>query len=207
MKHLPAWSDQGNAGLPIDIRVLAPAELHTAGMILATGMRDNPLHVRAFGAGPGRRQHRLQRFLGKLLVHVHTHGTLLGADVRGERVGVLGMLKPGWCRLTPLDTLRLAGVIGTGNPPAVTWRICRWLTAWAHNDPSTPHWRVGPLAVLPAWRRRGVGRSLMQQCCQRVDARAASAWLETDLAVNAIFYATFGFLIPHVTHPRLRGDS
>lgn len=158
-------------------------------------MLDNPLHVQAFGADPARRLRRLQRFLGLTVRHVRAHGILLGACAHGELVGVLGMMKPGGCRPTGLNALRFAVVIVTGNPPRGVWRIRRWLAAWARNDPAEPHWHIGPLAVLPAFRRRGVARRLVLHCCRHVDALVASAWLETDLSINAAFHETLGFAV------------
>ncbi len=35
----------------------------------------------------------------------------------------------------------------------------------------------------------------MMRCCRHVDALAATAWLETDLAINAAFYETLGFAV------------
>jgi hypothetical protein len=34
----------------------------------------------------------------------------------------------------------------------------------------------------------------MMPCCQRMDALAATAYLETDLALNVTFYESFGFV-------------
>lgn len=195
MKRLPAACQAADAGFHVDIRALVPGELHMATAILADGMRDNPLHVNAFGAEPRRRQRRLRRFLDRLVAYIQRHGSVLGAFVQGELIGVLGMLEPGHCRPAGMEALRFASVIAASNPPAGVWRIRRWLATWARNDPAEPHWHLGPLAVVPAYRRRGVGRRLMTRCCQHVDALAATAWLETDLAVNAAFYRTLGFVV------------
>ena len=181
--------------LHIDIRELTFDEQHAAVILLADAMRDNPLHVQVFGADSARRERRLQHFLNPLVRHVLSHGILLGACAHGELVGVLGMMKPGGCRPTGLDALRFAGVIITSNPPGGVWRIGRWLTAWMRADPAEPHWHIGPLGVLPAYRRRGVARRLMVHCCRHIDTLAATAWLETDLAINANFYETLGFAV------------
>ncbi len=143
--------------LHIDIRELAFDEQRAAAILLADAMRDNPLHVRTFGADPARRQRRLRHFLDPLVRHVLSHGILLGACAHGELVGVLGMMEPGGCRPTGLDALRFAGSIVTSNSPGGVWRVRRWLAAWARTDPGEPHWHIGPLGVLPpvgagAWR-------------------------------------------------------
>jgi GNAT superfamily N-acetyltransferase len=178
----------------VDIRELTPGELRMATGVLADGMLDNPLHVEAFGADPERRHRRLLRFLGHLIAYVHSNGDLLGAYVQGEMIGVLGMIKPGRCRPALMDRLCFAGIIAASNPPAGTFRIHRWLGAWARNDPVGRHWHIGPLAVRPAYRRKGIGRHLMARCCQRMDALAATAYLETDLAINVAFYESLGFV-------------
>ena len=188
-------SPPADAGLPVDIRLLAADELRTATAILAAGMRDNPVHVQAFGTRPQHRQRRLHRFLGHLVAYIRSHGSLLGAFVDGELVGVLGMLEPGRCRPGWWEALGFAGVIALSNPPAGVWRIRRWLATWTRNDPPEPHWHIGPLVVVPACRRRGVGRRLLLRCCRQLDALGASAWLETDLAINVAFYQTLGFVV------------
>ncbi len=183
-----------DASLHLVIKVLSRGELDAAVTLLAEGMRENPLHVKAFGAEPQRRQRRLRRFLGQLVSYVHANGTLLGACVHDELIGVLGMLAPGRCRPTLMESLRVAGAVVIGNPPASVLRIYRWLSVWARNDPFEPHAHIGPLAVAQAWRRQGVGRELMMQCCRHLDALGAPAWLETDLAINVDFYEKFGFV-------------
>ena len=65
--------------------------------------------------------------------------------------------------------------------------------AWTRNDPAELHWHIGPLAVVQAYRRQGVGRRMMVHCCRHLDSLAATAWLETGLAINASFYKTLGF--------------
>jgi GNAT superfamily N-acetyltransferase len=181
--------------LIVDIRALAPDELQAAGALLAHGMRDNPLHVKAFGADPDRRGRRLPRFLGDLVAYVHSNGAVLGASADGELLGVLGMMEPGGCRPALTDALRFGRTIVASNRPAGIVRILRWLATWARNDPADPHWHIGPMAVRPAYRRRGIGRRLMTHCCERMDALAATAYLETDLAINVTFYKTLGFVV------------
>lgn len=87
-KTLPSRSDFGPA---IKTRKLTSDELDTAVAILASGMRDNPIHVQAFGTDPDRRQRRLRPFLSPLLGYVYRRGDVLGAYRDGEMVGVLGM--------------------------------------------------------------------------------------------------------------------
>lgn len=180
---------------PIDIRDLTTDQLDLAAARLACGMRDNPLHVRAFGTIPDRRRQRLLGFLGPLTAYVHSNGDLLGAYIEGELVGVLGMIRPGRCRPAFGTRLRLGVALAARMPPPVLLRIHRWISAWAARDPAEPHWHIGPLAVLPDYRRLGVGQQLMAECCRRLDTHGAVAWLETDLAINVAFYQPFGFVV------------
>lgn len=195
MEPPPTSPAQADSDLAIDIRVLTLAELDAAVNLLALGMRGNPLHVEVFGTETERGYRRLRRFLGSLVAYVASNGMLLGASVQGELLGILGMIQPGRCQPGRMDWLRFAGDILTRHPPVRVWRIHRWLSAWAHNDPIEPHWHLGPMAVLPAWRRRGIARTLMTHGCQHVDRFAAMASLETDLAINAAFYKTMGFVV------------
>jgi len=179
----------------IDIRDLAPDSQHAAAMLLAEGMRDNPLHVRMYGPNPARRERRLRRFLGHLIAYVGSNGRLIGAYSQDELVGVLGMIQPGRCRPAGLDRLRFAGVILADNPPHAVLRIGRWLAAWARNDPPEPHWHLGPMAVRPEFRRQGIARRLAKRGCAHIDSLGDAAFLETDLAINAAFYESLGFVV------------
>ncbi|MEH6952607.1 GNAT family N-acetyltransferase [Nitrobacter sp. NHB1] len=127
--------------------------------------------------------------------YAHSNGEVLGAYVHGVLIGVLGMIQPGRCRPTLSGRLRIGLALLTSIRPAVLLRVHRWLAAWERNDPREPHWHIGPLVVLPAYRRHGIGRRLMMHCCQRMDALSASAWLETDLEINATFYRSVGFVV------------
>ncbi len=188
-----ASPSHGDYNLSVDIRPLMPSELRVAATLLTRGMLDNPLHVKVFGVDRVKRRRRLSRLLGPLVSYVHSNGVILGAYVRGELIGVLGMIKPGRCRPNLGDRLRFAVKFLIGTPPTTLFRIHRWLAAWARNDPNEPHWHFGPLTVLPEYQRRGIGRRLMLHCCQRMDSLGATAWLETDLENNACFYRTLGF--------------
>ncbi len=194
MERRQSSPHRAHGGLAFEITELrSGAQRAAAAVLLADAMRDNPLHVQAFGADPARRRRRLGRFMEPLVRHVQSHGSLLGACAQGELIGVLGSMQPGGCRPAGWAALRFAAVVAARNPPLGAWRIARWLAAWARHDPCEPHWHIGPLAVASAYRRQGVGRHLMEHCCRRLDTLAAVAWLETDLAINAGFYESLGF--------------
>lgn len=195
MEQAPASHENSGAGIGLQIRQLAPADLQAAVSLLAKGMADNPLHVVVFGRDRQHRRRRLQSFFCPLLRHVQANGKLLGGFVDDELVGVLGMLQPGRCQPRWMPKLAMAGAIVGSTTLPVAWRLKRWLGAWMQRDPSEPHWHLGPLVVSATWRRRGIGRELMTCCCEQLDRLSATAWLETDLALNVAFYETLGFAV------------
>lgn len=183
----------GDAAASVVIRELTPHELHMAAALLSDGMLDNPLHLRVFGAVHERRSRRLSRIMTPLVRYVQSNGVMLGAFVQGDLIGALGMIRPGRCRPGLAARGRFALALLPVASPIILWRLHRWLAGWARHDPEAPHWHIGPLAVRPEHRRRGIGRRLMLECCQRMDALDAIAWLETDLDINADFYRRLGF--------------
>lgn len=178
-----------------EIRALVASDLPAAADVLAQGMRDNSLHVQVFGLEPALREGRLLRFLGPAVAYVHANGVVLGAYVGGELAGVLGMTEPGRCRPPLKDAIQFARSIASSFPPVVILRIARWLAAWRRNDPTEPHWHIGPLAVLPTYRRKGIGQHLMLKCCERLDELSAIGYLETDTPENVSFYEKLGFTV------------
>lgn len=190
----------GDNNLSIVLKPLLLEDRCAAAALLAQAMRDNPLHVAVFGSDPDLRERRLARFLRHLAVFVMRRGKMLGAYAGDELIGVLGMIAPGRCRPGLVDILRLSWAILFGNHPRIALRISRWLVTWARNDSPDAHWHIGPLAVDAAWRRRGVGRQLMAECCARMDVRSDTGCLETDLAINVAFYQSLGFVVTRRIH-------
>jgi len=185
-----------------DIVPLRTRDLPAAAALLASGMRDNPLHLAVFGGDSGRRERRLVRLFGALLPLVHSKGLLLGVRVDGALAGVLGMMPPGACRPSWSEKLRFAMRFAPDFQLRGTWRAWRWLRRWERSDPDEPHWHLGPLTVRTDHRRRGIARHLMMHACDLMDAQGQAAWLETDLAQNVDFYASLGFNVMH-TEPVL----
>lgn len=184
------------AGSPL-IRELTNTELGPAVDLAAQGMCDNPLHVVVFGSEVATRQARLRGLFKPMLEHVQRHGVLWGAFASGELIGVLGALSPGKCRAGRWASLCLGWHLLVSQPATVRWRLLRWLLAWVRADATRPHWHLGPLVVQASHRRQGRGRALMLHACSRIDADGAHACLETDLAINAAFYRSLGFVLRH----------
>jgi GNAT superfamily N-acetyltransferase len=177
----------------LDIRELRRDELTAAAELLARGMRDNPLHQRAFGTDADRRERALARFFTPVLRQVEANGAVLGAHRGATLVGVLGMALPGRCQPTLSEALRIVPALIAGNGPGVPLRVVRWTRAWARRDPRDPHWHLGPVGVDAPLQGQGIGGALLADFCARVDCEHALAYLETDKPENVRFYERFGF--------------
>ena len=177
----------------LEIGALKPHELEEAVALLSRGMRDNPLHVVAFGDDAERRRQRIEKlFLATARTFNWADHMVVARDESGAIVGVCGTPPPGTCLPTPIEQIRmLPTLLGLG--PSTTARTLRWLAAWAKHDPETPHWHFGPLAVDFHLQGKGIGSALLRVFCARMDAAGADAYLETDKAINVDFYRKFGF--------------
>jgi ribosomal protein S18 acetylase RimI-like enzyme len=160
--------------------------------VLSRGMRDNPLHVAAFGENPERRRRKFRRLLSAMFSVKDFSHTLVARREDGVIVGVCGMLPPEDClpnlgqRLRLLPTLLSLG-------PRVAGRLMRWMGVWEKHDPEERHWHLGPLAVDAHLQGMGAGSLLMQVFCAQMDAACEDAYLETDKPENVRFYERFGF--------------
>lgn len=160
--------------------------------VVALGMRDNPLHVAAFGPVPERRVAGHRRLMAAVTSIKDFSTTIVARDATGAVVGVCGAMPPGGCRPTAAEKLRLMPpVLRTG--PRTAARTLAWLGSWGTHDPATPHWHLGPVAVAAELRGQGIGSSLLRVFCARVDAAGAAAYLETDRPENVRLYRRFGF--------------
>jgi hypothetical protein len=79
-----------NVDTKLNIRVVRLEELGQAAALVARGMRDNPIHVAAFGEDADTRERRLGAVFGTALPLVSPKGALLGAYTGGTLVGVAG---------------------------------------------------------------------------------------------------------------------
>lgn len=181
--------------LSIEIRALTSREEPDAVRILARGMRDNPLHVRAFDADAEHRERFLASLFGAIVRQQLSRGSVLGAFRDGELVGVGGMLPPGQCpaglsgKVAALSALVLGSGLGNSH------RVLQWLSDWAATDASVEHWHLGPMVVEPRLQGRGIGSALLHECCRRIDADGSAAYLENDKAENLPLFARFGFRV------------
>lgn len=176
---------------PIEVRDLRPDEVPDAVGVLARGMRDNPLHVAAYGDDPERRLRchaRLMRGLFRASPAQEPICALRG----GALVGVTGVAPAGSCQPSTAQRLRLLpSLVALG--PRTAARVGRWVSTWADHDPDEAHVHLGPLAVDADLQGQGIGSLIMDEHCRRLDAAGELGYLETDKAENVRFYERFGF--------------
>ena len=183
-----AWLDW------MEIGAFDASEVEEVLDVLARGMRDNPLHVAAFGENPERRRRRFRRLLAAAFSIRDFSHTLVARREDGAIVGVCGMMLPGNCLPDFRQRLRLLPTLLSIGPGAVG-RTMRWLGVWEKHDPEVRHWHLGPLAVDAHLQGMGVGSCMMQVFCAQMDAACEDAYLETDKPENVRFYERFGFQV------------
>ncbi len=177
----------------VTVRELSAAETDRAAGVLARGMRDNPLHVQAFGPDPEVREQTLTRMFRGVLPHYGPKGMVLGAFDGETLVGVCGMVRPGRCQPGPGERLRLLPGLVAGSGAGGTARLLSWTGAWSRFDPPEPHWHLGPVGVERHLQGRGIGSALLRAFLERIAGSAA--YLETDKRENVRFYERFGFTV------------
>jgi ribosomal protein S18 acetylase RimI-like enzyme len=177
----------------IEVRDLRPEEIPEAVGVLARGMRDNPLHVAAYGRDPERRLRCHARLMGALF---RTSPTLqpICAARDGTLLGVAGVAPVGTCRPSATQGLRLLpSVVALG--PRTAARMGSWLSTWAKRDPHEAHVHLGPLAIDAHLQGKGIGSQIMREHCRRLDVAGETGYLETDKPENVRFYERFGFTV------------
>jgi len=177
----------------VSVRELEIDDIAAAAGIIARGMRDNPLHVAAFGDNPEERGGRLLRLFNSVLPMALSKGVVLGAFDNQTLVGVAGMLPPGRCQPSTMDKLALVPRIVPAVGGGAFARVSRWTEIWARHDLREPHWHLGPVAVDAHLQGRGIGTRLLMEYCARLDRLGTVGYLETDTARNVAFYNRFGF--------------
>ncbi len=183
-----AWLDW------MEIGAFDASEIEEVLDVLARGMRDNPLHVAAFGEDPERRRRRFRGLMAAAFSIRDFSHTLVARREDGAIVGVCGMMPPGNCLPDFRQRLRLLPTLLSIGPRAVG-RTMRWLDVWEKHDPEERHWHLGPLAVDAPLQGMGVGSRLMQVFSAQMDAAREDAYLETDKPENVRFYERFGYRV------------
>ena len=179
----------------ITIDELPSQETEQVADVLARGMRDNPMHVVAFGSDPERREQRLYRLFSRML-SIMDLSVLVARDEDENVVGVLGMAAPGNCTWAVSTGQRLRMVpVMLPMGPGTTHRMTQWMGKWSSHDPADRHWHLGPVAVEPCLQGQGIGSQLLETFCEQMDEVGEMSHLETDKIENVHFYERFGFSI------------
>jgi Acetyltransferase (GNAT) family len=174
---------------------LTSTELRFAAQLLALGMRDNPLHIQAFGPQAEHRRRGLARFFEPVLHRAFNRGSVFGLVNDDVLVGVYVETPPGSCKLGVVEKLKIFPSIYFCNSLTTSVRVLNWTGEWSRRDPAEPHWHFGPVAVDASLQGRGIGSTMLSDFCSRMDARTAISYLETDKSVNVRFYEKFGFKV------------
>jgi ribosomal protein S18 acetylase RimI-like enzyme len=175
----------------LEVRELRDAEIPDAVGVLARGMRDNPIHVAAYGDDPERRL-RCHAAVMRGLFRVFDAQEPLVAIREGTLIGVCGAASSPGCQPTAAQRLRLLPTMA-GLGPRTASRVGAWLAAWGKHDPSEPHVHLGPVAVDAHLQGGGIGSAMMREHCRRLDETGRIGYLETDKRENVPFYERFGY--------------
>jgi ribosomal protein S18 acetylase RimI-like enzyme len=179
----------------LEIGALHASETGEALGVISRGLRDNPIHVAAFGDDPERQARRLHRlFEGAFAAMPMSRHILAARDDDGGILGVCGMFQPGDCQISPEQQPDIEPYVLENGPEAAECTM-RWLGTWAQHDPEERHWHLGPVAVDAHLQGMGVGTKLMRVFSARMDAAGEDAYLETDKPENVRFYERSGFEI------------
>ena len=166
------------------LTLMEKSDIPEAVEVLSFAMLDNPLHVAIF-QGKGEKE-RLE--IEKMFFNLFNElpGIIFLAKEKGKIIGTMRMKS---CE----GSKALESPKGAQDENDIDWRKSVWQAEWTRRDPSSLHWHLGPIGVLPSHQGSGVGSALMERFCQEVDACEREAYLETDLDKNVRFYEKFGF--------------
>jgi GNAT superfamily N-acetyltransferase len=174
----------------LDVGRIGESETADAIRVLARGMRDNPLHIAAYGHDP---DHRVEALASIFNGFIPMQPEPLRASEGGTVVGVCGFIPPPACMVKTFATLPAEQFRPMSDDPSEQERVVEWMRAWGSRDPDEPHFHLGPVAADAGKQGRGIGTAMMEAFCERVDRDHAPAYLETDKAENVGFYERFGF--------------
>ncbi len=179
----------------LEIAPLAARDLGEATELLARAFQDNPLNRAVVGGRAERRLRCNRAGMRTFLPAALAVGTGLGARApgAGPLLGVLVALPPGarpLPRASFASLLRLWAVQGAG----VIQRWSAIADALQLHRPLAPHAYLATLGVAPATQRGGVGSALLRHWLAQIDERRERAYLETDRAESAAWYASAGFV-------------
>ncbi|MGY1409397.1 MULTISPECIES: GNAT family N-acetyltransferase [unclassified Luteimonas] len=175
------------------IRPLQQESLAEAARLLASSMRDNPLHQRVFASDDARLEPLLATAFVRLLRRQMRAGHVLGAYECDVLVGVAAVVPPGHCQPDLQEKLAMLSILARGRALRRLPRIGHWLRTWRRHDPPYAHWHLGPAAVDRTRQGQGIGSRLMVAICDQLDRNQGIGYLETDKPANVRLYRRGGF--------------
>jgi ribosomal protein S18 acetylase RimI-like enzyme len=170
----------------VHISFMEHNDIQESARVLSLAMLNNPLHIAVFlGNGESERV-EIERMFIELFNKLP--GIVYLAKERNNIIGVMRM-KSDVRQKTNDESIEL------NDEQDINFRKSFWRREWAKREPEDQHWHLGPIGVLPSYRKKGIGSKLMERFCQEVDNCSSKAYLETDLDENVLFYKKFGFEI------------
>jgi ribosomal protein S18 acetylase RimI-like enzyme len=173
----------------VAVRAATRADRAAVAEVLGAAFQVEPVYQWLF-PDPAQRRRRLGPLLRTMVTHLHEGPGVVQVATDGEAiVGVAvwdapGAVDPGRRRMRRA----LPGMLwATGRSLP---RLARLGAPFAAARPSTPHWYLSHLGVVPHMQGRGVGAALMGSMPPLRDG--APAYLECK-PENVAFYQRFGF--------------
>jgi len=170
----------------IQISFIEQNDINESANVLSQSMLNNPLHIAVFQGNGENERLEIQRMFIELFNKLP--GIIFVAKDHSKIIGVMRMKSVARQKIN----IEPNEIMDEHN---INWRKSYWLREWAKREPEEQHWHLGPIGVLPPYRRKGLGSQLMKRFCEEVDNCSARAYLETDLDENVLFYEKFGFEI------------
>jgi GNAT superfamily N-acetyltransferase len=171
-----------------EVRVAGPDEAAHAGRVLAAGFSDDPVMTWVF-AEPDR-QVKLDALFGFLAREALVP---LGATyLSGDACAAWTPPDP-----PPWPDERGARFFSTLTPCCTDDDMRRLMVldeTMSAVHPKEPHWYLGVIGTVPAWRGQGLGSRLLAHSLAVVDDAGLPAYLEATSERNAALYARFGFV-------------
>jgi ribosomal protein S18 acetylase RimI-like enzyme len=178
----------------LEIAPLRERELRAGAALLGRAFRENAMNRVVVPGSAQRRERSNAAGMRAVLPLARLHGTVLAARTGARVAGVLIALPAGIAtvgRPSWLSLLRLLAVQG----PGVAGRWSAVAEALQLHRPLAPHAYLATLGVEPELQRAGVGRALLREWLDSVDAQRQRAYLETDSTANVTWYERFGFAV------------
>lgn len=179
----------------ITIAPLSPDHLGDAARLLAAAFEADPLHRAAYRADVRRRSERFYR----ARLAAGDGGPWYAASRGGELLGVIHWLvaagPAGSGRFVDGGVAHQLGWVDRGAAAVFRWLAAARVPPTDEDAEAVPPVTLGPVAVVPALQRRGIGSQLMRRFCDELDTRHEAGYLETAQPGHVTFYQRHGFSV------------